>query len=302
NFNVNFNSSISNVNANSSNSNVNSNSSNSNIDLNSSKSNKDGFVFLVIGGSRFENHPFAKYVVSLQESGDDSFGKHFCGGSILSKKLILTAAHCVMSSIAAPSSIRIVAGTPRRLLHTNNTQEMEVEQIIVHPQYYSQLVKNDIALIKLKDELDIDDDFVSVLPLTDEEPTIGQECTIIGWGTILEAGPLADDIVSGDVSITHHEYCEKFGGYHRDVKLCISNPKNYEVIACHGDSGGPLICDNMVVGVASYGVKFGYPTMRIVYTNAYYFRDWISQNSVCGQMKIVSFWLTFQAIILALLL
>ncbi|KAH8358796.1 hypothetical protein KR093_002515, partial [Drosophila rubida] len=261
------------------------------------------FVFLVIGGSRPEKNPFAKYVVSLQVSGDDSFGRHFCGGSIIAKKLILTAAHCVMGSSAimrvqTPSNIRIVAGTPRRLFRTNNTQEMEVEEIKVHPQYYSQLIKNDIALIKLKDELDINEEFVSIIPVADQKPTVGQKCTIIGWGSILENGPVPDDIVSADVAITAHEYCAKFGNYHKDVKLCVSNPTNYEALSCHGDSGGPLICDNKVVGITSYGVRCGYPTIPGVYTNAYYFREWISRNSVCCQIKNASFCYTFHVIVL----
>ncbi|KAH8312260.1 hypothetical protein KR044_009985, partial [Drosophila immigrans] len=240
----------------------------------------DEFVFLVIGGSRPEKNPLAKFLVSLRIVDEDQFGiSHFCGGSIISKKVILTAAHCLAGFISPSTNIIIVAGTPRRLLRTEHTQVLKVDKIKVHRSWDGRTLSNDIALLKLKEELDINEDFASIIPIAGQKPSAGQLCTVIGWGLILESGPLPDDIVSGDVTIDSDEYCSAGKLFQSSMMVCASNPKNYEVSTANGDSGGPLICDNKLVGITSFAVRKGHPSHSNGFTNVYYFREWILRNS-----------------------
>jgi trypsin len=67
-----------------------------------------------------------------------------CGGSIVSSSWVVTAAHCAHGSTA--SQFTINAGST---IINGSTQTRSVSQIIVHPDYNSDIYENDIALFQL---------------------------------------------------------------------------------------------------------------------------------------------------------
>lgn len=80
-----------------------------------------------------------------------------------------------------------------RLGEHNIEENEESEQIkkpakiIVHPDYDSWLLDNDIMLIKLESPVTIDAS-VSPIPLSIGCPAVGTNCLISGWGNTLSNG------------------------------------------------------------------------------------------------------------------
>ncbi|XP_002021916.2 trypsin-3 [Drosophila persimilis] len=249
---------------------------------NGSHGKMSDFHFLITGGYRPEKNNLVKYVVSVRSEQERKFfgDNHFCGGAVISTKVILTAGHCLYkgTSRIKASRIRIVAGTPRRLQRTDQTQIREVSSAKPHPKYSPRQLKNDIGLLLLKKDLSPDGEFVQIITLSSSSPPPGLKCTVVGWGTVIQFGPTPDEAVNGDVAVNDKSFCSSLEGFSKGM-ICASDANDHEVDSCQGDSGGPLMCNSIVVGVVSFGAGCGEPKSAGVYTDVSFFGDWIKSNS-----------------------
>jgi secreted trypsin-like serine protease len=97
----------------------------------------------IVGGEPASNNTWG-WMLSLRRSGS-----HLCGASLLTPEYAITAAHCVQSVSNDPSSLSILAGTNNLDDQSNKTaQTRTVTKIIVHPNFNSNILTNDIAIIQ----------------------------------------------------------------------------------------------------------------------------------------------------------
>lgn len=115
----------------------------------------------------------APHQVSLRYKAYDF---HFCGGSIIGKRWILTAAHCVSNFRA--NQLEIVAGN---LQLGNGGRRYRVEKIVSHKGFKYSTVENDIALVKVVKDIKYSKE-VNAIKLNSRFLEGTEPVSLYGWG------------------------------------------------------------------------------------------------------------------------
>ncbi|XP_053692279.1 trypsin-1-like [Sabethes cyaneus] len=240
----------------------------------------------VVGGINALPHEFPS-IVSLQRLILTT-SAHICGGTIVSQRWAMTAAHCITES---PEGARFAvwAGTHNIASAEANRQVINVDEHIVHPEYLGGVNPSDIAVLRLVSYLNYND-FVqpAVLPVQGDYAVPGP-ATLAGWGSTSSGTVPSMPSILQKVQkpiITYAE-CEQANGGPGNSPLGESNvctgPLTGGVSACSGDSGGPLyVIENgsqKQVGIVSWGwMPCGTIGRPSVYVGVASYRSWIDQN------------------------
>ncbi|MBY5661249.1 trypsin-like serine protease [Rhizobium leguminosarum] len=258
----------------------------------------------VIGGQTAKKGewPWQVKILAPDPEQRGRFGGH-CGGSLISQRWILTAAHCVTSGRSGKQDLfardlLIVEGKSKidKVIAVDGPDKpgLAVEEVIIHEDFDRKVFANDIALIKLSEPAKSKPAILASAS-DDEVEAAGRPAIVTGWGyTKADHGwddkYLPTELQEVELPIVPREDCR---AAYRDSSMRMNPIDERNVCAgyaeggkdaCQGDSGGPLVAQRpdkrwIQLGIVSWGAGCAEAEHYGVYTRVAAFRDWIAAKT-----------------------
>ncbi|TDG52749.1 hypothetical protein AWZ03_000982 [Drosophila navojoa] len=226
----------------------------------------------VVGGQRIEVNS-QPHMVNIRRRG--SF---HCGGSLVTPRCVLTAAHCLQVEQHRPADY-VVRGGVTYLTDMRNGRA--VNRILMPSGYNISTFDQDVALLQLQNPLQ--GEHIEPIQLARQPPRPGSYVRVSGWGLTDERSlQLPNQLHSVQVKVLPRLKCQQLYQGYRNITesmYCASGSSHKD--ACNADSGGPAVDMNgQLAGIVSWGKanRCAHEDSPGVYTSVAHLYDWIVHN------------------------
>ncbi|XP_053949118.1 trypsin alpha [Anastrepha ludens] len=200
---------------------------------------------------------------------------HICGGSIIGKQQILTAAHCVVddnNKVVSSDKVSVRVGSINQFA---GGKIVSVSAITVHPSY--EYILNDVAVLTLQSELEVSDK-LSIIELASsaaQQPAVGTNVTVAGWGE-QSSGATPYKLQSTTFTVASDAVCTNGYANHDETTFCLAH--SLKQGSCTGDAGNGAVYNDVLVGISSFVVGACGSRYPDVFVNVTHFASWIESQ------------------------
>lgn len=229
-------------------------------------------VRAIIGGTSVSPKAYDYTIAIFQPAlSEESSTPFICDGVLITPSAVVTIAECVQG--LSSSDITIRSGT-----NSTGYQNVTVSSILTNPDYDSETLTNDIAIIHLGSNI------TNVLPATipSSNSSISSHVGLLGWGSKVNATEaISPNIQQADVAIVDTVTCTS------QLSSCytLDSCQHFCTVSAgpgegYGDAGGPVVdASGQLIGLISGNPTCAQSNSIALEVNIAHFHDWIVENA-----------------------
>ncbi|KAK9504743.1 hypothetical protein O3M35_008936 [Rhynocoris fuscipes] len=241
----------------------------------------------IIGGKDTGEHEYPAMVGVIAPTGSYIENNLICGGTLITRRHIVTAAHCVHTTSGAPvkpEQLRFVLGVHRLSEINYNDPEVmrKAERFITHPKYDKSITSYDLAIVLLEKPVVYSDIIGPACMPTGRMYPVGKKLAAIGWGFMDLKATKPDALQKVNINVVPPNYCYGYEQFNKEEGFQYCTHQGDHSGQCVGDSGGPILWRDpdtnryTLVAAPSFS-KAGCIFEPAVVSDITYFIPWIQQ-------------------------